>query len=530
MFDLIIKKANIVTGKLEDEIFEGDIGIKKGKILKIGKLDKELSSKDINAQNHLVCPGFIDINNSADHNFSIFNCPFPENLIRQGVTTVILGNRGVSLAPLLKGSLSNFEKWVDSLTININWTTIKDLFKELEKRGLAINVGTLIGWGNIRSDFTEGEFRNLTKEELEKACYLVRKSLEEGALGVSFGLNYYHEKMVGIKEIEAVSRVVKEKGGYLSFCLRDPQRNFIKSIEEILEIAEITNLEVEINNFLNKVEELSVFNKGIEKISHFNENQELINFDLSPYDYQVEDIFEVLPEWVAIGRRENFIKNLTSSEFRKKILEELKGQKDLYLDAIVIDAGKKWWFTGCKLKDIAEKFNLSLEETILKITQLCNGQVSLIVKNTSEENVDRAVKNYYSFISSNSGFLNLETIDKKSWFHPKSFSNFIYFLKKYTKENQEISLKEAIFKLTFQVAQKIGLKDRGLIKEGYQADLVVLDLENLDEKNTFSNPLQYPLGIKSVIINGNLAYHKGVLASQKYGQIIKNSNTNIKEK
>jgi N-acyl-D-amino-acid deacylase len=189
MFDLIIKKAKIVSGKLDEEAKEGDIGILKGKILKIGNLKNEISAKEINAENCFICPGFIDINNSSDHNLTIFSLPLAENLIRQGVTTVIIGNQGVSLAPLLRGDLINFEKWVDTSRINVNWQTVNELLDLLEKKKIGVNVGTLVGWGNIRTDLTGGEFRNLSKEELEKGKYLVEKSLKEGALGVSFGLN-----------------------------------------------------------------------------------------------------------------------------------------------------------------------------------------------------------------------------------------------------------------------------------------------------------------------------------------------------
>lgn len=521
MLDLIIKKGRIITGRADEEIKEGDIGISKGKIVKIGNLKNELASKEINAENLFICPGFIDINNSADHDFSLFYSPQAENLIRQGVTTVILGNQGVSLAPFLKDSLNNFEKWTDTSKININWQTLEELFKILENKKIGVNIGTLVGWGNIRTELAQGEFRNLLKEELEKGKYLVERSLKEGALGVSFGLNYYHEKMVGIKEICEVSKVAKKYKGYLSFRLRDPEKNFLKSVEEIIEIAELTNLEVEITNFVSKEENKYNFNKALEEIALFNEKNELINFDLSPYDYQVENAFEVLPEWVAIGKRENFFRNLKQEEFRRKILEELKEKKEIYSEAVVMEAGKKWWFTGLSLKEIAKRFNISIEETILRIIELSDSQLLLLVKVLPFENIDQTIKSYHSFISSDSGFADLEISKKRIWTHPKTFANFIKFLKYYSKERDFYSLKEAISKLTYRISQKVGFKDRGLIKENYWADLVIFDLDHLEDSASIFNPFQYPAGIRTVLINGQLAYHKGILAKNGYGQIIK---------
>jgi len=521
MFDLIIKKATVINGKNEKP-FVADVGINNGQIAEIGNLKNQTATKDINAENLVLCPGFIDINNTADHNFTIFSYPEAENLIRQGVTTVVLGNYGASLAPLIKVSLANFSKWTNVDKINIDWQTIGEMFDFLENKKIGVNVSSLVGWGNIRNDLTEGEFRPLTKEELEKGKFLVEKSLKEGALGVSFGLGYAQEKMVGFSEIEKVAEIVKKYNGYLGFYLRDEEKNFLKSLEEIIEIVKTTQLPVEINRFQAKGEKnYPFFEEALKLIKKTNRNKKLIHFDFSPYEYSSEDIFQVLPEWVTIGGRTAFFRNIRDNDYRKKILEELSEKRDIYKKAIIVDANKCWWFNNLSIEEIANNFEFSIEETILEIAELCEGRATLLVKNISFDNIRLALTDPYSLIGSDNGFLNIEELEKKTWVHPAIFSAFIRFLKLFIQEGKRNSLEKAINKITYQPALKIGLKKRGLIDKGYWADLVLFNPKELKDLADMKNPFQYPLGIKTVIINGNLAYHKGILSSQRYGKVIR---------
>ncbi|MFA4990893.1 MAG: hypothetical protein WC579_03275, partial [Candidatus Paceibacterota bacterium] len=235
MYDLLIKNGQVFDGQ-GNPSENIDIGISNDKIVALGCFKNEKAKTEINAENRFVCPGFIDINNNADHYLDIFFSPSAENLIRQGVTTIICGNSGSSLAPLISGSLDFIRRWANPSQLNIGWRQVKEFFDFLDDKRLGINFATLLGWGSLRNEFTKGEFRNLKQKEIDQLKLIVSEGLNQGALGVSFGLGYASERMVGITEILKIAKVVEEKKGYLSFHLRDEAEGLLASVREVIEI------------------------------------------------------------------------------------------------------------------------------------------------------------------------------------------------------------------------------------------------------------------------------------------------------
>jgi len=523
MYDLLIKNGQVFDGqgKPSKNI---DIGIKNGIIVALGDLKNEKARTEINAENRFVCPGFIDINNNADHYLDIFFSPSAENLIRQGVTTIICGNSGASLAPLISGSLDFIRRWANPSQLNVGWRQIKELFDFLDNKKLGVNFATLLGWGSIRNEFTKGEFRNLKQKEIDQLKLLISQGLEQGALGMSFGLGYASECMVGITEILEIAKTVEEKNGYLSFHIRDEAEGLLASVREVIEIAEKSKLPVEISHF--KVEgkpNFNYFKQALEMIDKANDlfKKELINFDVFPYNISAQSLYLILPEWTEVGGREVLLKNINDEIVKNKILQDLKRKKYLYKKLKIADSGQRWWFSGKTLEEIAKGFNLTPEESLLKIIEMCEDKIIVFTEDLSEENIIEGLKNQASFIGSNSGFSNIESGKKGIWIHPRVFGSFPKFLGYYTREQKLLSWEEAIYKITGKVAQKAGFKKRGLIEEGYYADITVLNPEKVQSSSSFKNPFQYPEGIESVIINGEIAYHKGLLTEERYGKTIR---------
>ena len=521
MFDLLIKNGKVFDGSGQ-AAQSVDIGIRNGKIVDIGNFKNETAKTEINAEDRFVCPGFIDIDNEADHYLDVFTLPGADNLIRQGVSTIICGNSGASLAPLISGSLSSIRKWSDLNRVNINWREFKDFLDFFDKKKLAVNFASLIGWGTLRSEFTNGEFRNLTKEELEKLKLMIAQGMKQGALGVSFGLGYASEQMVGISEILEVGRVVKDKSGYLSFHLRNQAEDFLTSIQEVIEVVEKGQLQIEISHFFTEGRpNFENFAEALKMIKKANKEIELINFDLFPYDSSAKVLYLILPEWVAIGGREVLLKNINDEITRKKIIEDLKRKKYLYKDILIADSGQRWWFSGKTLEEIAKGFNLNLEEALLKVIEMCEDRILIFTKNLSEKNIENGLKSSYSFVSSNSGFSNIESGKRGVWVHPQTFGTFPKFLGYYVREKKLLSWEEGIHKITGKVAKKTGINDRGLLKKDFWADIVVFNPEKINDNSTLKNPFQYPDGIETVIINGGLAYHKGILREERYGKSVR---------
>jgi len=521
MYDLLIKNGTVFDG-LGNEPKNLDILIKNERIVKIGNFKNEKANIEINAEDLYVSPGFIEINSLADRDFSIFLNPQAENYLLQGVTTVIGGACGASLYPLISGSLESLNKWVDYKKINVKWQRIKDFFEIIEKRGIGVNFGGLISWSLLRSEFTNREFRNLTNEEKEKLKFIIKESLKEGALGVAFGLGYEDEKVVGVEEMLEIANIVKSFNGYLGFNLRDETDGFLTSLKEIIEVVERGQISSEIYQLkvLGK-ENFKYFKDGLRFIEQINKEKELLNFDISPYEISLEPLMIYLPDWAAIGGFKVFLKNIKEKVIYQKLIDDLKKKRELINELIISDCKNKPVLIGKSLKEIAKDFNLGPEEAMVKILEINEGRVFVFSKNLLLENIKEAIKSPYSFISSNSGFLSKESYQSGILCHPQSFGAFIKFLKDFVIDKKIYSFNEAIYKLTGKVAQKIGLKKRGVIKENNFADIVIFSPSKLNSLADFSNPYLPPLGIDTVIINGKITYRKGIFEKTNQGKIIK---------
>lgn len=521
MYDILIKNGEIFDGT-GAEVKKTNLAIKNGKIIALGSLKDEKAKIEINAENRFIAPGFIDINNDADHDLSLLKLREAENLLRQGITTIVGGNCGASLAPLISSSLSSIDKWAKTIDFNISWRTVEEFLNFLDKKQIGVNFVTLVGWGTLRSDVTQNQFRPLKKQELEELKSIIKSSLAEGAFGVSFGLGYNLEQAVGWTEIQAIAQFIREKKAFLSFHLRNEAEGLLSSMREILEVVEKEKVSLEISHFrVEGKDNFDSFSEALKMIKKVNENSELINFDIFPYDYNVESLYLILPEWLTIGGREVILKNLHDETVRKKLIEDIKKKKYLYKDLIVADSGERWWFAGKTLEEIAQGFNLSLEDALLKIIELCEKRILVFVKSLSLENVEKGILSPYSFIASNSGIYNLNSGEKGTWVHPRAFGTFPKFLNDYVKVKKLFSWEEAINKITGKVADKIGLKNRGYLKENYWADLVIFNPDKIKDRATLENPFQYSDGMETVIVNGNLSYQRGILSHDLYGKVLR---------
>lgn len=520
MFDILIKKGLVFDG-LANKPQNLDLAIKDGKISQIGNLKNEKAKIEINASEQYICPGFIEINSLADRDFSIFLKPKAENYLLQGVTTVIGGAGGASLYPLISGSLESLNKWLNYRQINIKWQKLSDFFAILEKRGLTVNFGSLISWATLRSDFTNREFRTLSKEEKEKLKFMVEESLKEGAMGIAFALGSEEERVVGIEEILEIGEIVKKFKGYLGFSLRDETDGFLSSLREILEVAEKGKLPIEIYQLKVFGEDnYAYFKDALQLIEDINEKEELVNFDTSPYETTILPLMSFLPDWAAVGGWSVFLKNIREEIIYQKLIQDLKKKKNLISDLIITSSENEPFFIGKDLKELAINFNLTVEESLIKILEINNGRVFVFSRNLSPENVKTAVSSEFSFISAESGFYDREE-KCQSLIHPKSFDSFVKFLTEYSLKNKVLSLEEAIYKITGKVAKKIGLKNRGTIKENNWADIVIISPEKLSSLASYKNPYLSPLGIETIIINGKIAYDKGIISEEKAGKIMR---------
>ena len=526
MFDVLIKNAIIIDGS-KNAKFKADVGISGGKIKKIKRrIRTGRAKKFINAENLYLTPGFIDLNNHSDTHLTLFTVPGLESLLRQGITTILGGNCGSSLAPLVSAEgLKAIQKWADIGEINLNWLTFKEFLEALKKRKIGVNFASLVGHSTLRRGLLKDDFRDVKPKEMKIMAEMLKNAMKQGAFGFSTGLVYSHAKIATTKEIAELAKVVEKFGGLYNTHIRGEAEELIPATEETIEIARKTGVNTEISHLkamgkkywpgMKKAVDL------IEKASQ--EKKTNINFDVYPYTITGSVLYILLPDWVAEGGKTQLLKRLKDPSIKTQVIKEMRQKKPYEYDKVTVAISPiDKSFIGRKITEIAETQNVGVEEAIINMLIISEGRITVFVDTLSEENVEMALAHRLSFIASDGAGYNIDYCrDKNDLVHPRCFGAFPRFLKRYVEEKHIVSWEEAIYKMSGGPAQKMGLEDRGLVKKNYWADLVLINPKKISDKATFENPYQYPDGIEYVFVNGEIAVEKGSYTGKRAGKVLR---------
>lgn len=519
-YDILIKNATIIDGT-NSKGYRSNIVIKSGKIIKIGEIiDENKCEQIINAEKKYVCPGFIDINNSSDHYLTLLSNPSCANFIRQGITTIIGGHCGTSLAPLIKNQLSSFDPWINTNNFNVNWKTLKDFFIYLENKKLGVNFGTLVGWNVIRTGLIGENFKNLTDFELKQLIILVKQSLKEGALGVSFGLGYPSGRAISKREVLAIAKELKKQNYLFSFHLRDEANSFLNAFNEVYDIIKDQKLNTLISHLkVQGKNNFDDFKVALKKINEINQDiNSFLHFDIYPYNYICQSLYNLLPDWLTIGGISAIKNNLNDKLIIKKLIKDLKTNRDLYKNLLIVDIDPQLKiFKNKTFGQVAQNMNITIEEALIKVLNLTQKQIIVLNQSLSISNIDIGIKNQYSIIATNGiSFDYLKT--NIGFCHQRSVGSFPKYLSAYQKT---IPFETLIYKITGLPKEKLNLQTKGLIKINYDADITIINPQSIADLSTIQNPLTEPKGIETVIINGKIAYNKGFIINKNAGQIIR---------
>lgn len=522
MFDIIIKNGVIIdgTGRM---MHRDDIGIKEGKISEIGDLCNEDADKIIDAKDCYVAPGFIDINNHSDTRWRIFSNPNLESLIHQGITTIIGGNCGSSLAPLHNSEMiKSIRKWMDIEKININWVTVDDFLEEVKKIKLAVNFGTLIGHSTLRRGIIGDATRDLMEDEIRVMEQMTKKAMKDGAFGISTGLVYSHAKLANKKEIGRLAKIVADFNGVYATHVRDESDDILESIGEAIETAKEAGVRLSISHLKIMGEKnWPLMDKVLAKIREAKNDGLDICFDIFPYTATGSVLYTFLPEWVSRGGRKMMISRLKDPETKQKVIEEMIADSIDYAKIIVAVYSLGRTLTRRIVADIAHSQCKTPEETVIDLLIASNGRIITITEALSEENLEKSIQHSLSMISSNGSGYNIEHKETGELVHPRDFGSFPKILSNYVKKKRIISWEEAINKMTGRPAEKFGIKKRGFIKIGNYADMVVFDPASINDMATINKPYQYPVGINYVLVNGKVALENGLITGERAGKVLK---------
>lgn len=465
---LLIKQVQIVDGSGAKPFF-GDILMSGQKIVAIGKnLSKKKAETLIDGLGLVAVPGFIDVNNDSDHHLSLFTNPGQKDFIDQGITSIIGGQCGASLAPLMYGSLASIGHWANTDKVNVDWMSVRELRRVLAGIGLGLNFETLAGYSTIRRDLAGTEIRDLTDSEIKVFISILEQALKDGALGLSTGLGFLDSKFVPYAEIKKIVSAVSKMHKVYTTHLRDEKDGLLKSVEETLMLSRETGVKTIISHFRPL--------KGYEKI--FSEALSLIEkslvdsniyFDVNPFTETIFPIYSYLPYWAQSERVEIMLGNINDPEKRKLITKELRDSN--LQELVVADARGQEYLIGKSLLELSQNREKDIVSVVLEIMASTKMKAMLMSKSLNADLLLPLLAHSRSLIGSNSASLPPSKQGKELKLE-RAFSTFTKYLEIVL--SQGIPMESAIKKITSFPAQLFGLKDRGLIKEGFIADIVLL--------------------------------------------------------
>lgn len=525
MFDVLIKNGRIIDGS-GNPWFQADIGIIDGKIAEIGRLNEKEAQEVLDAAGKVVSPGFIDIHCHSDA--VIFAEPREQGKILQGVTTEVVGNCGSSAAPTYAPTLSLLQKYLAPLFGNIpltwDWGTMGDFLDRVAERKPISNVASLVGHGTIRVAVMGFEDREPTETELQKMKELLAQSLEDGAFGLSSGLIYPPGLFSKTSEMIELCKVVAAKGGFYATHMRGEGDTLLESTEEALKVAQESGVSLEISH--HKSAGRANWGKCRQTLQMIEAARTAgidVTCDVYPYIAASTSLGTVLPPWMQEGGIPKLLERLESLENRKRLKQEL-AQGIPRWENYVTSAG---WngimiaycqnnksHEGKSIQQIADAAHQDPADTLFDILLEEQANVLMNVFSMTEDDVKYIIKHPATMVGS-------DAIPSPGKPHPRFFGTFPRVLSKYVREDKVISLPEGIRKITSLPAQKLGLRDRGLLREGMWADLVVFDQETIEDKANFIDPQQYPVGIDFVLVNGQIAVRNGQYTGLTAGQVLR---------
>ena len=519
-FDLVIRGGTVLDGSGKDGIV-ADVGIAKGKIARIGAIEAGAAAQEIDAKGLVVAPGFIDVHTHADED--VLTQPLAENFIRDGVTTIVTGNCG--------GSVGNVGRY----------------FAAIEKRPSAVNVATLIGHNTILKSVKGDRKGELTAEQMAKAKEMVAQAMRDGAVGMSTGLIYPPGQFSSSEEIIELQKVAAGFGGIYASHMRSEGSNILPAIDEALRIGREANCRIEISHFklpADAAKKVGGSDVTLGKVRSARASGQEVWLDQYPYTASSTGITTLIPDeyieqGVAVAQKKLRDERAEVEMLVKRMLEGAQKSGRTHYGYVVIAAcAAHPDYAGQNIIDLAKAAKLrkekpgveliglpsdqipapTLEDQIRMIIDIfAGGGAQCVFHTMNEKEVENIMADPAVSVASDSGIRRYGAGAP----HPRGYGTNARVLARYVREKKIISLPEAIRKMTSMPAQAFRFGDRGWIKEGFAADIVILDPKTVEDLATFEKPHQYPVGIQCVIVNGEVAAQSGGMTGKLAGKVIR---------
>lgn len=541
VYNLIIKNGRVYEGT-GNPWFKADIAVNAGKIVKIGRLNYE-AEKTVDASGLIVCPGFIDIHTHSEVTLLVNGRA--ESAVRQGITLQVTGNCGGSCAPIIgenkdliiESRLRGFKDYV-----TVDWLSFGEYLERLQKSGVSINVASLFGHGTVRMCVMADEDREPTSEELESMKKLIAECMDDGAFGMSVGLKFIPGCFATTDELVELSKIVEEYGGIYAAHQggkREGRAN-LGGVYESIEVGERSEVAVHPSHHSSSPITHHTFEGTTEEFLKIIDDARIKGVDLTcdvyPYEWASSGLNGMLPPWALEGGAEKLLERLKDPKTKKKIKHDMLSpeyadtnlgfiaRKNVYDKVILLQHSKSKECIGKTLAEISKMMDKEPLDAVLDLFSTEEDEPSglrTIQEIIPEDQKVKIFKHPTYMVGSDGEALAPYGPLGKTLHHPRCYGTYPRILGRWVREKKYLSMEEAIKKMTSFPAQVLGIQDRGLIREGMWADIVVFDPKTVIDKATFQNPHQYPEGIEHVIINGELVIEKSEHTGKLPGKVLK---------
>jgi dihydroorotase/N-acyl-D-amino-acid deacylase len=529
-YDLLIKHGRIIDGTGAASIV-GDIGIKNERIAKIGNLANATATRTIDAAGLVVAPGFIDMLGQSETYLLID--PRGMSKVMMGVTTEITGE-GESIAPINERQIKEQEDFLKRFSLKIDWRTLDEYFKRLERQRTGLNIGTFVGATQVREYVVGYDNRPPTTEELERMKQLVADAMREGALGLSTSLQYVPARFAKTDELVELAKVAKQFGGIYATHQRSEANALDASLNEVFEIARRAQIPVEIWHLKTAYKKnWGRMPEVIKKISDARASGLDISADVYPYIAGSTSLSACLPPWALEGGTDKMLERLRDSTTRERLKKEISTDQQEWENIYLGSGGPSGVLIGSvvnrdleplqgkRIAEIAAEQKKDPLDTLFDLILADHGQTGAIYFMMSEDDLRAAMRAPFVSFCTDSGSRATDGPLAGSKSHPRGWGTYPRILGRYVRDEKVLSLESAIQKMTGGPAARVGLRDRGLLREGMFGDITIFDPARVIDRATFESPNQYPVGIEYVLVNGQVTVDKGERTAVLAGKVIR---------
>ncbi|HEY0375522.1 MAG TPA: D-aminoacylase [Pyrinomonadaceae bacterium] len=529
-YDLLIKNGRVVDGTGR-AAYVADVAVKGDRIARVGRLGRARARRVIDAKGLVVAPGFIDMLGQSEANLLID--PRAMSKVMQGVTTEVTGE-GSTIAPMNERLAAEDADYYRRFNLTVDWQTFGQYFTRLEKQGTGINLATFVGATQVRAYVIGFDDRPPTADELIEMRRVVAQAMEDGALGLSTSLQYVPARFAKTNEIVELAMAAGRYGGLYATHQRSEANAIDSSLEEVFEIGRRARVPVEIWHLKTAYKKnWGRMPEVLKRIEAARARGQDITADVYPYTAASTSLSACLPPWALEGGTARMLERLrepkTRERLKRDIMSDSKDWENIFLgsggaNGVLISSvvnPSLENLQGKRVSEIAAEQQKDDLDALFDLILADHGETDAIYFMMSEDDLRAALRAPFVSICTDSAARATDGPLSKDKGHPRGWGSYPRILARYVRDEKLLTLEEAVRKMTMMPAARVGLKDRGVIREGAFADITVFNPATVRDRSTFENPNQYPEGIPFVITNGQLSVDNGQRTSALAGRVLR---------